>query len=226
MGLQTAKKSMSMFFCKNAFSQKSVQNYEKNSKYARKIAAFRAFERKLSGNSYFFEEKSNLTPLQIVSITMLFHLGFKTLKPPLQLLDGLTLEAIGCLQLPNTLRYTALVPSKGFRTEVGLTFLRACPIFFVTSCFDAFRFGLAVQRIARTMRDKNEHHLPNRLQSYKMSVQLLWTDFGKMKKNIFFAPNSPFWSNFLSESGVIDPRNDLLREFFAPNVQIQLILAL
>ena len=157
---------------------------------------------------------------------MLFHLGFKVLKPPLQLLDGLTLEAIGCLQLPNTLRYTALVPSKGFRTEVGLTFLRACPIFFVTSCFDAFRFGLAVQRIARTMRDKNEHHLPNRLQSYKMIVQLLWTDFGKMKKNIFFAPNSPFWSNFLSESGVIDTRNDLLRELFAPNVQIQLILAL
>ena len=35
---------------------------------------------------------------------MLFHLGFKTLKPPLQLLDGLTLEAIGCLQLPNPLR--------------------------------------------------------------------------------------------------------------------------
>ena len=150
---------------------------------------------------------------------MLIYLGFKVLKPLLQLLDGLTLEAVGCLQLPNTLRYTALVPSKGFRTEVGVTFLRACPIFFVTSCFDAFRFGLAVQRIARTMRDKNEHHLPNRLQSYKMSVQLLWTDFGKMKKNIFFAQNSPFWSNFLSESGVIDTRNDLLREFFAPNVQ-------
>ena len=73
-----------MFFCKNTFSQKSVQNYEKNSKYARKIAAFRAFERKLSGNSYFFEEKSNLTPLQIVSITMLCHPGFKTLKPLLQ----------------------------------------------------------------------------------------------------------------------------------------------
>lgn len=177
-----------------------MQNYEKNSKYARKIAAFRAFERKLSGNSYFFEEKSNLTPLQIVSITMLFHLGFKTLKPLLQLLNRLTLEAVGCLQLPNTLRYTALVPSKGFRTEVGLTLLRACPIFFVTSCFDAFRFGLAVQRIARTMRDKNEHHLPNRLQSYKMSVQLLWTDFGKMQKNIFFAPNSPFWSNFLIQT--------------------------
>ena len=150
---------------------------------------------------------------------MLFYLGFKVLKPLLQLLNRLTLEAVGCLQLPNTLRDTALVPSEGFRTEVGLTFLRACPIFFVTSCFDAFRFGLAVQRIARTMRDKNEHHLPNRLQSYKMSVQLLWTDFEKMQKKYFFAKNSPFWSKFLSESGVIDTRNDLLREFFAPNVQ-------
>ena len=119
---------------------------------------------------------------------MLFYLGFKILKPLLQLLNRLTLEAVGCLQLPNTLRYTALVPSEGFRTEVGLTFLRACPIFFVTSCFDAFRFGLAVQRIARTMRDKNEHHLPNRLQSYKTSVQLLWTDFGKMQKKYLFCP--------------------------------------
>ena len=46
-----------MFFCKNIFSQKSVQNYEKILIYASKIAAFSAFERKLSGNSYFFEEK-------------------------------------------------------------------------------------------------------------------------------------------------------------------------
>ena len=119
---------------------------------------------------------------------MFLNLGFKVLKPLLQMFDGLTLEAVGCLQLPNTLRYTALVPSEGFRTEVGLTFLRACPIFFVTSCFHAFRFGLAVQRIARTMRDKNEHHLPNRLQSYKTSVQLLWTDFGKMQKKYLFRP--------------------------------------
>lgn len=66
---------------------------------------------------------------------MLFYLGFKVLKPPLQLLDGLTLEAVGCLQLPNTLRYTALVPSKGFRTEVGLTFLRAYKIFLVLIFF-------------------------------------------------------------------------------------------
>ena len=35
---------------------------------------------------------------------MLIYLGFKVLKPPLQLLDVLTLEAIGCLQLPNPLR--------------------------------------------------------------------------------------------------------------------------
>ena len=72
------------------------------------------------------------------------ELLFQTGKALFQLLDGLTLEAIGCLQLPNTLRYTALVPSKGFRTEVGLTLLRACPIFFVTSCFYALRFGLAM----------------------------------------------------------------------------------
>ena len=52
-----------MFFCKNTFSQKSVQNYEKNSKYARKIAAFSAFERKLSGKSYFFGEKVTSHPL-------------------------------------------------------------------------------------------------------------------------------------------------------------------
>ena len=150
---------------------------------------------------------------------MLIYLGFKVLKPPLQLLDGLTLEAIGCLQLPNTLRDTALVPSKGFRTEVGLTHLRACPIFFVTSCFDAFRFGLAVQRIARTMRDKNEHHLPNRLQSYKMSVQLLWTDFEKVQKNYIFHGNRAFSGRKLPNSGVIDARNDLLRELFAANIQ-------
>lgn len=51
-----------------------------------------------------FLRKSNLTPLQIVSIAMLFHLGFKVLKPLLQLLNRLTLEAIGCLQLPNPFR--------------------------------------------------------------------------------------------------------------------------
>ena len=51
-----------MFFCKNAFSQKSVQNYEKNSKYARKIAAFSALGRKLCGKSYFFGEKVTSHP--------------------------------------------------------------------------------------------------------------------------------------------------------------------
>ena len=55
--------SMSMFFCKNTLSQKSVQNYEKNSKYARKTATFRAFRRNLCGNSYFFEEKVTSHPL-------------------------------------------------------------------------------------------------------------------------------------------------------------------
>ena len=120
---------------------------------------------------------------------MLICLGFKVLKPPLQLLDGLTQEAIGSLQLPTTLEQPAKVSRCRLWTEVGLTVLRACPIFFVTSCFDAFRFGLAVQRIARTMRDKNEHHLPNPLQSYKTIVQLLWTVLEKMQKIFIFSRN-------------------------------------
>lgn len=72
---------------------------------------------------------------------------------------------------------------------------------------------------ARTMRDKNEHHLPNRLQSYKMSVQLLWTDFEKVQKICIFHGNRAFSGRKLPNSGVIYARNDLLRELFAPNVQ-------
>lgn len=72
---------------------------------------------------------------------------------------------------------------------------------------------------ARTMRDKNEHHLPNPLQSYKTSVQLLWTDFEKMLKICIFHGNRAFSGRKLPNSGVIDARNDLLRELFAANVQ-------
>ena len=72
---------------------------------------------------------------------------------------------------------------------------------------------------ARTMRDKNEHHLPNRLQSYKTSVQLLWTDFEKVQKICIFHENRAFSVRKSSKSGVIDARNDLLRELFAANVQ-------
>ena len=72
---------------------------------------------------------------------------------------------------------------------------------------------------ARTMRTKNKHHLPNPLQSYKTSVQLLWTDFEKVQKNCIFHGNRAFSGRKSSKSGVIDARNDLLRELFAANIQ-------
>jgi len=75
---------------------------------------------------------------------MLIYLGFKVLKPPLQLLNGYTQEAISSLQLPTTLEQPTKVSRCRLWTEVGLTLLRACPIFFVTSCFYALRFGLAM----------------------------------------------------------------------------------
>ena len=67
--------------------------------------------------------------------------------------------------------------------------------------------------------NKNKHHLPNPLQSYKTSVQLLWTDFEKMLKICIFHGNRAFSGRKLPNSGVIDARNDLLRELFAANVQ-------
>ena len=105
---------------------------------------------------------------------MFIYLGFKVLKPPLQLLDGLTQEAIGSLQLPTTLEQPAKVSRCRLWTEVGLTLLRACPIFFVTSCFYALRFGVAVLGV-RALCETRNRHLPNPVQSYKTSVQLLWT---------------------------------------------------
>ena len=85
---------------------------------------------------------------------MLIYLGFKVLKPPLQLLDGLTQEAISSLQLPTTLEQPAKVSRCRLWTEVGLTLLRACPIFFVTSCDFALGSGFRGDEHARTMRDK------------------------------------------------------------------------
>ena len=67
--------------------------------------------------------------------------------------------------------------------------------------------------------NKNKHHLPNPLQSYKTSVQLLWTDFEKVQKNCIFHGNRAFSGRKSSKSGVIYARNNLLRELFAANVQ-------
>lgn len=94
------------------------------------------------------------------------------------------------------------MPSEGFRTEVGLTLLRACPIFLMNS------FCTFPDSVVR-----------NRVQRYKTSVQLLWTDFEKKLKICIFHRNRAFSGRKLPNSGVIDTRNDLLRELFAPNVQ-------
>ena len=72
------------------------------------------------------------------------ELLFQTGKALFQLLNGYTQEAISSLQLPTTLEQPAKVSRCRLWTEVGLTLLRACPIFFVTSCFYALRFGLAM----------------------------------------------------------------------------------
>ena len=119
---------------------------------------------------------------------MLIYLGFKVLKPPLQLLDGLTQEAISSLQLPTTLEQPAKVSRSRLWTEVGLTLLRACPIFFVTSC----DFALGLVFLAMSMHalcETRNRHLPNPVQSYKISVQLLWTVLEKMQKIFIFLRN-------------------------------------
>ena len=72
------------------------------------------------------------------------ELLFQTGKALFQLLNGYTQEAISSLQLPTTFEQPAKVSRCRLWTEVGLTLLRACPIFFVTSCFYALRFGLAM----------------------------------------------------------------------------------
>lgn len=57
------------------------------------------------------------------------------------------------------------------------------------------------------------------MQSYKTSVQLLWTDFEKVQKFCIFHGNRAFSGRKSSKSGVIYARNDLLRELFAANIQ-------
>ena len=120
---------------------------------------------------------------------MLIYLGFKVLKPPLQLLDGLTLEAIGCLQLPNPFRKPALVPGKGFRTEVGLTLLRASPIFFVTSCFYALRFGLAMLGL-RALCEQKQAPSAKSAAKLQNKCPITLDSFGKNAKNLHFFTKS------------------------------------
>ena len=127
---------------------------------------------------------------------MLIYLGFKVLKPPLQLLDGLTQEAISSLQLPTTLEQPAKVSRCRLWTEVGLTLLRACPIFFVTSCDFALGSGFRGDEHARTMRDKKS---PSAKSGAKLQNKCPITldSFKKNAKNF----------HFFTKSGKITPKS-------------------
>ena len=130
-----------------------------------------------------------------------FQLGLNNINPLLNLTKFCTQEAIGSLQLPTTLEQPAKVSRCRLWTEVGLTFLRACPIFFVTSC----DFALGLVFVAMSMHalcETRNRHLPNPVQSYKTSVQLLWTVLEKMQKIFIFSPKSPFFALFVDYNGL------------------------
>ena len=131
-----------------------MQNYKNFSTYARKSALFRQIEPKNVRYCILFWRKSNLTPLDKCLTTSFGELLFKIGKALFQLLNGYTQEAISSLQLPTTLEQPAKVSRCRLWTEVGLTLLRACPIFFVTSCDFALGSGFRGDEHARTMRDK------------------------------------------------------------------------
>ena len=117
---------------------------------------------------------------------MFIYLGFKVLKPPLQLLDGLTQEAISSLQLPTTLEQPAKVSRCRLWTEVGLTLLRACPIFFVTSCFYALRFGFAVLGLRALCEQKTSTICQIRCKVTKQVSNYFGLILKKCKKTAFF----------------------------------------
>ena len=116
---------------------------------------------------------------------MFICLGFKVLKPPLQLFDGFTQEAISSLQLPTTLEQPAKVSRCRLWTEVGLTLLRACPIFFVTSCFVRTLIWFSGASTARTMREKKA---PSAKSGAKLQNKCPITldSFEKNAKNLHF----------------------------------------
>ena len=107
------------------------------------------------------------------------------INPLLNLTKFCTQEAIGSLQLPTTLEQPAKVSRSRLWTEVGLTLLRACPIFFVTSCDFALGSGLRGDEHARTMRDKKS---PSAKSGAKLQNKCPITldSFGKNAKNLHF----------------------------------------
>ena len=122
--------------------------------------------------------------------------GLNNINPLLNLTKFCTQEAIGSLQLPTTLEQPAKVSRCRLWTEVGLTLLRACPIFFVTSCDFALGSGFRGDEHARTMRDKKS---PSAKSGAKLQNKCPITldSFRKNAKNL----------HFFTKSGKIAPKS-------------------
>ena len=118
------------------------------------------------------------------------------INPLLNLTKFFTQEAIGSLQLPTTLEQPAKVSRCRLWTEVGLTLLRACPIFFVTSCDFALGSGFRGDEHARTMRDKKS---PSAKSGAKLQNKCP-TTLDSLEKN---AKNL----HFFTKSGKIAPKS-------------------
>ena len=122
--------------------------------------------------------------------------GLNNINPLLHTTKFFTQEAIGSLQLPTTLEQPAKVSRCRLWTEVGLTLLRACPIFFVTSCDFALGSGFRGDEHARTMRDKKS---PSAKSGAKLQNKCPITldSFRKNAKNL----------HFFTKSGKIAPKS-------------------
>ena len=122
--------------------------------------------------------------------------GLNNINPLLNLTKFCTQEAIGSLQLPTTLEQPAKVSRCRLWTEVGLTLLRACPIFFVTSCFVRTLIWFSGASTARTMREKKA---PSAKSGAKLQNKCPITldSFRKNAKNL----------HFFTKSGKIAPKS-------------------
>ena len=122
--------------------------------------------------------------------------GLNNINPLLNLTKFFTQEAISSLQLPTTLEQPAKVSRCRLWTEVGLTLLRACPIFFVTSCFVRTLIWFSGTSTARTMR---EEKAPSAKSGAKLQNKCPITlDSFEKNAKIFF---------FFTKSGKIAPKS-------------------
>ena len=115
--------------------------------------------------------------------------GLNNINPLLNLTKFFTQEAIGSLQLPTTLEQPAKVSRCRLWTEVGLTLLRACPIFFVTSCFYALRFGLAMLGL-RALCEQKQAPSAKSAAKLQNKCPITLDSFRKNAKNLYFFTKS------------------------------------